>query len=972
MTISAARTREVISFGPFSLAVGERLLTRNGVRVELGSRTLDVLISLLSRPNELVGKRDLLAQVWPEATVEEGSLRFHIASLRRALGDGKGGARYISTLPGRGYSFVAHISHSGDGSHDVGKSVARFPHANLPSRLARMVGRTDDALLLSRQLLATRFVTIVGTGGVGKTTLAVAVGHDLIEAFAGAVHFVDLGAIEDASLVVATIASMLGLSVQSADATPNLIAYLRDKRLLLILDTCEHVIEAVAALTSRIFAAAPQVHILATSREALRVEGEHIYRLAPLACPPDGPGLTVAIVRTFAATQLFVERAMASGASRELSDADAAVAARICRKLDGVPLAIELAAGRVGSHGLQKTAELLDLRLALLWTGQRTASPRQKTLQATLDWSYGLLSELERMVLRQLAVFVGHFTIEAALDVVTSVSVDHAAVFGVIDSLVAKSMVAIRPTGALMRYRLLDTTRAYALQIGDNGPELAELASRHANHYLGWLERTGAEWPSLPSAAQRATHLAGLSNVRAALEWSFGTDGDARLGVRLAAAAAPMFLAMSLLTECHRWSERAIDALNDAARDACEEMRLQAALGVSLMFTRGGKDSARVALNRSFAIAEQRHDALDQLQVLAPLQMFHLRTGEFNAALGYAERCSVFAGTLEDAATATLAHSLMGISLHLSGSLDRARIELEAALQRAPWARRSTRIYLGFECKGLAGAILARTLWLQGHPDQAMERARLTVKDATGMDHALTLAISLVWAISVFLWTGDLNSAAEHIDWLISCSEVHSLSPYVAVGHGFKAEVAIRRGDASRGVENLLGSLKELHAAPYELLTTPLNLSLVQGLAATSRFPDALALIDETIERIEANGDRCYLPEALRVKGNLLLAGPSPAGDEAERHLARSLELSARQGTRAWALRAAIDLAELFIDHEQPERARALLLPIFEQFQEGLDTLDLKVAEQLLVGLGLTQAGRADQSDPANLKFARA
>ena len=340
-----------------------------------------------------------------------------------------------------------------------------FAHANLPNRLSRMVGRDDDVLKLSARLNASRFVTIVGAGGVGKTTVAIAVGHHLIEAFSGAVLFVDLGMISDPGLVSTAVASMLGLSVQSNDSTPDLIAYLRNKRILLILDTCEHLVEAVAPLAASIIDAASQVHILATSREALRVEGEHIYRLDALAYPPDDPGLTAAVVQTFPATQLFVERAVASGARLDVSDAEALLVASICRKLDGVALAIELAARRVESYGLQQTAALLDQRLTLLWLGSRTAPPRQQTLQATLDWSFGLLTDLERVVLRRLAVFVGHFTLDAALEVVHERDPRRSAVLGAMDSLVAKSIVATRPIGAMMRYRLLDTTRAYVLEI---------------------------------------------------------------------------------------------------------------------------------------------------------------------------------------------------------------------------------------------------------------------------------------------------------------------------------------------------------------------------------------------------------------------------------------------------------------------------------------------------------------------------
>jgi len=562
------------------------------------------------------------------------------------------------------------------------------------------------------------------------------------------------------------------------------------------------------------------------------------------------------------------------------------------------------------------------------------------------------LSELERVVLRRLAVFVGHFTLDAALAVVTSATIDQSLVFGAIDSLVAKSMVATRPIGAMMRYRLLDTTRAYALEVSDDDAEFADLAARHAAYYRRWLEQTGIEWPTLSTGAERAPHFAGLNNVRAALEWCFGVNGNAEIGIGLATAAAPVFLTMSLLNECHRWSERALLALDDAARGGVEEMHLQAALGVSLMFTRGGKDPARVALNRSFAIAEEHDDVLEQLRLLGPLNMFSLRTGDFNAALHYAKRCSVIAGTVEDSVGAALAHSILGISLHLGGDLGSARAELEAALARGPGSQRTSTIYLGFEGRSLASAILARNLWLQGYPAQAAERARQTIKDAARMDHALTLSIALIWGISVFLWTGDLKSAEERIDWLISNSESHSLAPYLAVGRGFKGEVAIRRGQAKGGVESLQGCLGKLHSMPYELLSTPLDIALVQGLAAIGQFAEGITLIDETIRRVETNGDVSYLPELLRVKATLLLSMPQPPVADAELYLAQSLELSRYQGARAWELRTATDLATLYAGQGQPERGRALLQPVFEHFVEGSDTIDVKAAERLLVTLG--------------------
>lgn len=221
MVTAAGQAKDELSFGPFNLVVGERLLTRGGVPIGLGARALDILIVLISAPNEVVSKKDLMARVWPDVTVEEGSLRFHMASLRKALGDGKAGARYITTIAGRGYCLVAPVSRVSSPRNVAPVAAADFPHANLPGRLGRMVGRDDDVLRLSAHLIASRFVTIVGAGGVGKTTVAVAVAHHLAEAFAGSVLFVDLGMLSDAKLATPAVASMLGLSVQSDDATPN-------------------------------------------------------------------------------------------------------------------------------------------------------------------------------------------------------------------------------------------------------------------------------------------------------------------------------------------------------------------------------------------------------------------------------------------------------------------------------------------------------------------------------------------------------------------------------------------------------------------------------------------------------------------------------------------------------------------------------------------------------------------------------
>jgi predicted ATPase/DNA-binding winged helix-turn-helix (wHTH) protein len=939
MTEPTEHPAGALSFGPFNVVPGERLLTRDGVALPLGARTFDTLIALLARPNQAVSKLELMAQVWPGITVEEANLRFHIAALRKALGDGRNGARYIATLSGRGYCFVAPVLRRDIPASRRSTPKAEFQPVKLPNQLQRMIGRADAVFRLSEKLLTSRFVTIVGPGGVGKTAVAVSIAHDLLEVFSGAAHFVDLGALSDPDLVATSILLMLGLPVQTDDPRPELLAHLHDKKLLLVLDNCEHVIAGAAPLAAEIFHAAPSVHILATSRERLRVEGEQVYKLAPLEVPPEIPGLTEVAAETYPAIQLFLERATASGVSLDLSDDTVGIVASICRKLDGMPLAIELAAGRVEAYGLQQTAALLDERLSLLWQGQRTAPARQKTLQATLDWSFGLLSDVERLVLRRLAVFAGHFTIDAALEVVPDESVDRSVLFDTIDSLVARSMVASSPVGAMMRYRLLDTTRTYLLEL--EGDE-AVVAARHATYYRRWLEQAGTKWTKLPSADERAIHFSTLHNVRAALEWCFGAGGDLRLGIELAAAATPIFLAMSLLVECRRWSERALLSIDHLPRSSAEEMHIQAALGLTLMFTLGNSEAARAALCRSLEIAELRGDDVNQLQLLGRAHIFHERMGKFDAALRYAQRSLVVSSVIGDPGADALARSLLGVSLHLAGDHREAKKMLELA-REGPDTERISTVH-GFDHRNRAGIALARELWLQGQPANALQLARHTVAEAARMDHPITLCIALIWAVSIFLWNGDLDAADEHIERFIALAQSRSLRPYLAVGRGVKGELAIRRGDAERGVETIKGCLQELHEAGYELLTTAFNIALIEGAMALDRLEKAAVLIDDAIERVGRNGDRFYMPELLRLKGRALLSHSPPKRDEAEVHLMGSLELGRRQGATAWALRAAIDLGEL----AGRKGTKSTLQSLLDRFAESSDTADTRAARNLL------------------------
>src|ERR1700751_3061909 len=601
------------SFGPFSLLTAERLLKKADESIPLGGRALDILIALVERAGEIVTPRELISTVWPGVTVEDANLRAQIAALRKALGDGRDGARYVSNVAGRGYCFVAPVTRSSAMQPVPITGITPTERVQrLPPRLTRMVGRDYTVRSLAQQLQMQRFVSIVGPGGVGKTTVAISVAHALIDGFHDAVFFIDLAALTDPQLVPTAVASALGLMVQTQDPLVGLLAFIGDSKILLVLDSCEHVIGVAAALAERVVSDAPQTHILATSREALRVEGEHVHLLYSLDCPPEDAGLTAAAALQYPAAQLFMERAEASGYGAELGDIDAPIVARICRRLDGIALAIELAASRVGALGIRGTAELLDNRFSLLWHGRRTALPRHETLNAMLDWSYSLLSEREKVVLCRLSVFVGHFTLQAAGSVASETEVDDADVIDAVTSLVAKSLISATVINESTYYRLLDTTRAYAAAKLAGRDETDRIARRHAIFYSRILERDEII-QSLFGEHDLSRYAPHIGNVRAALGWALSDHRDLAVGIELATWAAPLFFGLSLFEECRGWCERALAALDDASRGNRRERVLQEALAMSSMYTRGHNDQVRAAIERGLALAETLEDRLHQL-----------------------------------------------------------------------------------------------------------------------------------------------------------------------------------------------------------------------------------------------------------------------------------------------------------------------------------------------------------------------
>jgi predicted ATPase/DNA-binding winged helix-turn-helix (wHTH) protein len=471
-------------FATFSLIPAQQMLLEDGQEIRLGSRALAILTALVERAGEIVTKEELVAQVWPNTFVEEGNLRVHMNALRRALGDGQRGNRYIITIPGRGYRFVVPITYSDSSKRQAsGPCAPAAERPGLPAQLTRMVGREHMVATLKAQLAKQHFVTLAGPGGIGKTTIALAAANALSKAYSDRAHFIDLSTLTDPQFVPATVASALGLEQRSGDPTGEVVAFLRSKRMLIILDSCEHVVFAAACLAERLRAAAPEVDVLATSREPLRAAGERVMRVAPLPVPPTSTALTAEEALAFSAVELFVERASAGASGYELSDRDAPIVADVCRKLDGIPLAIELAAARVDMLGVRVLCSQLDHRICLSMPGRRTACPRHQTLARMFDWSYQFLPDEEQLLLRRLSTFPADFTVEAVCAIMADSTLDAPQVINSMANLVSKSLVVADVVSTIVRYRLLDTTRRYARERLAESDTGEPIVSRNDKYY---------------------------------------------------------------------------------------------------------------------------------------------------------------------------------------------------------------------------------------------------------------------------------------------------------------------------------------------------------------------------------------------------------------------------------------------------------------------------------------------------------
>jgi len=473
-----------VVFGPFRLVPQQRLLLRDGKPLRLPRRAAEILEMLTDRAGELVSKRELMERIWPGTFVEEGTLRVHISALRRVLEDGKAGPHYVENVMGLGYRFVAPVIRlSDEPASPVAVDETKDPQPPSPLLPPRIVGREAVVNSVKALLGCHRLVTIVGSGGVGKTVVALAAAQSLLQVDFPKLVAVDLAQVNDPARVVSCVAVAAGIAAGPLHCVSGIATHMEAvPRTLIVLDSCEQVVHAVTSLVEGVLALAPDVHFLVTSREPLRARDESVFRLPALDVPPPGNSLSAARALEFSAVQLFTLRAAEIQASFELRDHDALAVTEICRRLDGLPLAIELAAACMEVFAARPLARSLDHALQLLTRGHRTAAPRHRSLRAMLDWSYQTLSPIGQMALCRLAVFAGSFDLGAASVVLsdTQPQAGSCEVLEVLTGLAAKSLLSTRVSGNRVLFRLLHTSRVYALEKLESSNEGAVVRSRHA------------------------------------------------------------------------------------------------------------------------------------------------------------------------------------------------------------------------------------------------------------------------------------------------------------------------------------------------------------------------------------------------------------------------------------------------------------------------------------------------------------
>lgn len=912
---------EILSFGSFDLHRTRRVLLSEGEKVRIGGRALDVLIELVERAGEVVTKGELMTRAWPHTFVDESNLRVNIAALRKLLSPQTASDRFIVNVPGRGYLFCEPVVRSG---RSVTPTVAPTLPSKVPAGGEKLIGRDGVIVDISGQLKRSRLVTVVGPAGVGKSAVLRAAcqvlqsEHRLV--------FIDLSPIADPALLPATLAAGLDVAVLAQNPMANLLDFLREQEVVLVLDNCEHIVGLVTIAVESILRAASGVRFLASSREPLLASTEFVYRVPPLAVPPKGVRLLASEALTYPAVQLFVERAANATATFELGEDEASAVAEICRRLDGLPLAIELVASRADLFSVGGLATDLEERLMLGTRASRTAMPRQQSIRGALDWSHDLLSDTERIVFRRFAIFRGLFSLESAVAITSDDLIPTDTVLDALSLLTAKSLIATEVTATTVRYRLLHVTRAYAREKLMESGELAYLTRRHAEYFSLLLTASEAQWEIMSRSHWLQEFGHALDDVRAALEWAFQPGGDISLGTALLIASLPFGFQLSLIDEFRTRAEKAL-ALLDERDSPLAELRLVSSLTSWGLNTSVDPVELQILFDRVRSLCERVDETKYKIEPLGHQVVFEIENGEYDRAVRSAAELGQSAREAEDPMGVLATERLLAQAHHFAGDHIEARRLAERVIRNPAKVIPLVYSQATIDRQVTMRIVIARTLWIEGNVDQATDLMRETM-DLVYRDGPLPVTFALAMgACPIALWTGD-PEAASYVSELLAHSRRYTLDRWGSLGEGYR-EVLDRRSGAAESV-------------------TTLDLTVADPVSLMHRM--FLATLDPTMLTADLAGraerGECGWcnPEILRVSGERRLRDGAEGVAAAEELFQRAMSDARKQLSASWELRAGTSLARLQSGQGRMDEARIVLDAVLSDMREGRDTRDVQQA----------------------------
>lgn len=925
-------------FGPFRLDVLDKTLWRENERLALGNRSFSILHALLERPGELVSKAVLFKRAWPDISVDEANLRVQVATLRKALG---GQGANITAVTGLGYLFIGSVTRA---SSVAGSRSSRIEP---PGGIDQPLGREEELAATVKNLLQRRLVTIAGPGGIGKTTLALAVARNLRDEFQDGVCFVDLGLVSDASLVAAALAAALQTPLNTQDPAESLLAYLPSLNLLIVLDCCEHVVDTAALLAERILKAAPRVHILVTSREALRAQGELILELDALQMPPSTEAMSSIEAMRFSAVQLFVRCAASNSQDFEINDENTILIVEVCRRLDGIPLAIELAAALVGFLGLRAVRDKLDQRFDVLTRNRRTSLARHRTLSATMDWSYGLLSEHERVVLRKLSVFAGKFTMEAAVEVASGADIDASDAASLIIDLAAKSLLAVDRRSGRPEYRLLETTRVYARQQPAPDGEKQQSALKHASYFLGFLQ--SFDWESYDSERDRGMVSGCIQEVRVALEWAHSVADYQDLAVKLSLAAERPWLELALVDECKQQMWLALERTSRQPHfDPGSRMRAIVGLATAQIIAYSSDINASL-LEEALRLADKLGDRNYQLRALWALFHSELVARRPHEALRYARQFEVLELEQSGQPDKHMANHFLGWAHLAAGELAPARRHLESFLDNYLAPPRFHATLFGFAKHVTAKVALGVALWLQGLPEQALAIVEQGLAEAEELKHAATTLYALAYGTCfIALFTENRDAGRKHLQVLDSAVRLHKR--WESLTSAYNGMVSRRDGDSSSAIECLDRALTGVRPAKVGILYPFLLLELAHARFEIGDIEGSERAVQLALECSSGPDDVIVNCSALRVRAKIMAQRADDLG-AAEALLVKAIRLSRTQGALTLELASTTTLSRIWISAGRSQEALSLLSGIVQQIVEGHDFPPMIEARALIKSL---------------------